>query len=116
LKLDGHGCPSEQLVARHNVHERKAVPNDLLTSLLDIFQAFRLALTRPGFGNLLVIALGWILTEGSHAVTGALVMTGVAGRRHHEAFHRFFSRGTWDPDHLGRWLFQRLEPFLVSVR
>ena len=25
-------------------------------------------------------------------------MTGVAGRRHHEGLHRFFSRGSWDPD------------------
>jgi DDE superfamily endonuclease/Archaeal putative transposase ISC1217 len=39
-------------------------------------------------------------------VTQALVTTGVAGRRHHEAFHRFFSRGTWDPDEVGRLLFE----------
>ena len=39
-------------------------------------------------------------------------MTGVAGKRHHEAYHRFFSRATWEPDQLGRWLFQRLQPFL----
>jgi hypothetical protein len=45
-------------------------------------------------------------------VTEALVVTGVAGRRHHEAFHRFFSRGTWSPDRLGYWLFRRLERFL----
>ena len=27
---------------------------------------------------------------------------------HHERFHRFFSRGTWEPDELGRLLFTRL--------
>jgi hypothetical protein len=58
-----------------------------------------------------VVACGWLLTQGQHAVTEALVMAGVAGRRHHEAFHRFFSRGTWDPDDLGYWMFHRLERF-----
>ncbi len=65
-------------------------------------------LTRPGFANFIVIAIGWILTRGPHAVTEALVETQVAGRRHHEAFHRFFSRGTWDPDRLGMWVFRRI--------
>ncbi len=65
-------------------------------------------LTRPGFANFIVIAVGWILTRGPHTVTEALVETQVAGRRHHEAFHRFFSRGTWDPDRLGLWVFWRI--------
>jgi hypothetical protein len=83
-----------------------------LASLLSVLEVFRIALTRPSFTNMLVVACGWILTQGPHAVTEALVITGVAGRRHHEAFHRFFSRGTWEPDELGLWLFQRLAPFL----
>jgi hypothetical protein len=69
---------------------------------------FAPALTRPGFANFVVIATGWVLTRGAHAVTEALVQTGVAGRRHHEAFHRFFSRGTWDPDRLGRRVWWRI--------
>jgi hypothetical protein len=83
-----------------------------LASLLGVLEVFRIALTRPSFANMLVVACGWILTHGPHAVTEALVMTGVAGRRHHEVFHRFFSRGTWKPDEMGLWLFRRLEPFL----
>ncbi|MGH7343060.1 MAG: transposase, partial [Candidatus Rokuibacteriota bacterium] len=79
---------------------------DLLRNLLDCLDLLRPALTRPGFANMLVVFTGWVLTMGGpHAVTQALVVTGVAGRRHHEAFHRFFSRGTWDPDELGRLLF-----------
>ncbi len=88
------------------------MPEPLLTSLLSVLEVFRMAMTRPAFANLLVIACGWILSQGAHAVTEALVMTGVAGRRHHEAFHRFFSRGTWQPDHVGRWMFRRLRGFL----
>ena len=88
------------------------MPTSLLASFFGVLEASRLALTAPSFANLLVVACGWIQTEGSHAVTEALVLTGVAGRRHHEAFHRFFSRGTWDPDLLGHWMFERLVPFL----
>jgi len=64
------------------------------------------AFTRPGFRNAWVVFAGWVLTTGVHAVTQALVFTDVARRLHHERFHRFFSRGTWDPDHVGRLLFE----------
>ena len=85
------------------------MPDDILVSLLGVLEAFRAPLTRPGFANFIIVAAGWIQTYGAHAVTQALVVTGVAGVRHHEAFHRFFSRGTWDPDELGYCLFRRLK-------
>ena len=85
------------------------MPDDVLARLLEVLEVFRLPLTRPSFANFLIVALGWIQTSGVHAVTEALVVTGVAGKRHHEAFHRFFSRGTWDPDSMGWWFFKRLE-------
>lgn len=84
----------------------------LLASLLDVLQAFRIALTKPSFVNMIVVVLGWLQTQGTHAVTEALVLTGIAGQRHHEAFHRFFSRAQWEPDEMGLWLFRRLEPYL----
>lgn len=79
--------------------------HEALRTLIDGLEVLRPAFTRPGFANLLVVFAGWTLTSGPHAVTQALVSTGVAGRRHHEAFHRFFSRGTWRPDEVGRLLF-----------
>jgi hypothetical protein len=79
--------------------------HEALRTLLEALEVVRPAFTRPGFGNLVVVFAGWVLTSGPHAVTQALVVTGVAGRRHHEAFHRFFSRGTWEPDEVGRLLF-----------
>jgi len=75
-------------------------------------EAFGSGLTRPGFVNAVVFLTGWVLTQGTHAVTEALVVTGVAGRRHWEAFHRFFSRGAWSPDKLGHQLFLRLSRHL----
>src|SRR5262249_24999322 len=52
---------------------------------------------------------GWVLTDAPmHTITEALVATGVAGRAHHESYHRLFSHGTWDPDVVGYWVVQRL--------
>jgi hypothetical protein len=85
---------------------------DLLRTLLGSVEVFRPALTRPGYSNALVVFVGWVLSSGPHAVTQALVMTDVARRRHHERFHRFFSRGTWSPDEIGRLLFERILTFV----
>ena len=85
------------------------MPTDILRTLLSIFEEVGATFTRPSFANFIIIAVGWIQTYGAHAVTQTLVVTDVAGKRHHEAFHRFFSRGTWRPDDLGRRLFVRLE-------
>jgi hypothetical protein len=82
------------------------MPSSALRSLRALWEeTFRPCLTAPGFANFIVIASGWLLTQGTHAVTEALVMTDVATRCHHEAFHRFFSRGTWSPDRIGHWIF-----------
>ena len=78
---------------------------DVLRTMLALLEVFRPALTKPGFANLQVVFAGWVRTSGPHAITQALVETSVAGRRHHEAYHRFFSRGTWNPDELSRLLF-----------
>ena len=84
------------------------MPDIHLLTLLALLKDLATPLTRPGFANLLVIAVGWIHSDGAHAVTEALVVTNVPGRRHHEAFHRFFSRGSWDPDLLGKWIFLKV--------
>lgn len=76
----------------------------LLITLLSCLAALRPTLTRPGFTNFQVLFAGWIQTTGLHAVTETLVATDVARRRHHERFHRFYSRGTWLPDHWGKIL------------
>ena len=86
------------------------MPTDASRSLRTLWEdCFRSGVTRPGLQRLVVILAGWILTHGPHAVTQALVVTGVSSRRHWEGFHRFFSRGAWSPDVLGRNVFRRLE-------
>jgi hypothetical protein len=92
------------------------MPSSALRSLRALWEeTFGPCLTAPGFANFIVVASGWLLTQGTHAVTEALVATNVAARAHHEAFHRFFSRGTWDPDTLGRWLFWRIRDGLCEA-
>lgn len=85
-----------------------------LQALLLMLEPFQLALTAPGYRNFVTLFAGWIRTMGTHAVTAALVAAGVPGRRHHEAFHRFFSRGTWSPDEMGRVVFGHLEKLAVA--
>jgi DDE superfamily endonuclease len=89
------------------------VAHPLFPTLLASLETLRICLTQPGFEKLLVLFIGWVRTAGTHAVTETLVVTGVAGRRHHEAYHRFFSRGTWSPDSFGYWLFNRIEKLLM---
>jgi hypothetical protein len=76
----------------------------LLITLLSCLALLRPTLTRPGFTNFQVLFAGWVQTTGLHAVTETLLATDVARRRHHERFHRFYSRGTWIPDHWGKIL------------
>lgn len=78
----------------------------LLSTLLSSLTILQSTLTRPGFANFQVLFAGWIQTTGLHAVTETLVVTDVARRRHHERFHRFFSRGSWAPDRWGEILFR----------
>lgn len=85
---------------------------EIMSTLLSTLELFRSALTKPGLSNMVVIVLGWILDPG--AVTFALVATMTSGQTHHEKFHRFFSRGTWEPDNLGRLIFMRLLGWLAQ--
>lgn len=82
----------------------------ILAEFLDVAQVLRPAFSAASFLNVLVVMVGWVLMHDRHAITGALVATDVAGRRHHAAFHRLFSRARWEPDELGR----RLLLWLVS--
>lgn len=87
--------------------------NNALRTLLNDLEVLRPAFTTPGYNNALVVMVGWVLTNGTHAVTQALVATDVARRRHWEAFHRFFSRGSWDPDHVGLLILDKLAASLA---
>jgi hypothetical protein len=88
------------------------MPADPFRILLWTLEVVRPAFTRPGYCNLVLLLTGWVLVQGPHTVTGAIVAAGLAGVLHHERFHRFFSRGTWDPDEVGRRVIGALVPRL----
>lgn len=85
-----------------------------LRTLLVVLESLQIGLTAPGWRNMVLLFAGWLRTTDTHSVTEALVVSGVAGKRHHEAFHRFFSRGTWNPDYLGKQLFELLLKMLAA--
>ena len=82
------------------------MPDRNCLAIWKLFEIFLPVFTRPSFANMLVIVTGWILEPG--AVTFALVATAASGQTHHEKYHRFFSRGTWDPDEMGKRIFEWL--------
>lgn len=66
-------------------------------------------MTEPSFQNFMIIATGWVFAP-QRTVTGMLLAVGVAGERHHSAFHRFFSTAHWSRDALGLAVFRLLDP------
>ena len=46
----------------------------IFASFLSVLEDLRVGLTSPSFFNMLVVACGWILMQGPHAVTEALVV------------------------------------------
>jgi hypothetical protein len=75
-----------------------------LQALLALLEVLRPTLTAPSYGKLPALVMGWLCTTGRHAVTESLLVMGLSRRVDHESFHRFFSRGTWEPDEWGRAL------------
>ncbi|AKQ68352.1 hypothetical protein A176_005264 [Myxococcus hansupus] len=56
-------------------------------SSLDVLHLVRPAFSRPRFLRFVVLFADWVRCTGVHAVTEALVRSGVSGVRHHAAFH-----------------------------
>jgi hypothetical protein len=84
-------------------------------SFISLFECFRPCLSSASFRRLIVFSAGWVLTAGRHAVTQALVEAKAAGRLHHAAFHRVFSRARWSIDDLGKQLFFKLRGLAGEV-
>ena len=66
----------------------------LVTSFAFMLQELAIVMTTPTFDNLATITTGWVFAP-RRTVTNMLVAAGVAGERHHSAFHRFFAGARW---------------------
>lgn len=62
---------------------------------------FEACFTSPSYQRFVTLMTGWLLCTSKHTVTGVMRAAGVVGRREHSGFHRFFSRGAWEPDDVG---------------
>jgi hypothetical protein len=83
-------------------------------SFLVCLAAFGDCFSAPGYQRFLTIMTGWVLCTGKHTVTGVMRAAGVVGEREHSGYHRFFSRGAWEPDEVGL-IMMRLALKLVST-
>ena len=72
-------------------------------SLLSCLAAFEPCFTGPGYQRFLTLMPGWLVCVGKRTVTGVMRAAGVAGQDA-SGFQRFFSRGCWSPDEVGRVL------------
>lgn len=69
-------------------------------SLLVCLSAFEGCFTSPSYQRFLALMHGWLVCIGKHTVTGVVRAARVA-ERDVSGFHRFFSRGAWDPQEVG---------------
>jgi len=81
----------------------------LCSSFAASLQELAVVMTAPSFGNLLIVLTGWLFAR-RRTVTGMLTAAGLAGKRHHAAFHRLFSQSEWSLDALGLAVFRLIEP------
>ncbi len=84
-------------------------------SLQMLLLSFNGCFTQPGFINFVALVTGWIACPGRHSISRVIqAASGVAGEKHHSAFYRFLSAGSWVPDSVGRVVFTLLLPSLPS--
>ena len=83
----------------------------VVSSFAVVLQELAVVMTVPSFHNFLIIVTGWVFSR-RRTITGMLTAAGVAGKRHHAAFHRLFAAARWSLDALGLAVFRLLEPLL----
>ena len=86
---------------------------NLVTSFVAFVQELGFVMTAPTFHNFLCVLGGWVFAR-RRTITGIVVAAGLAGKRHHAAFHRLFAEAAWSLDALGLALFRMIEPLLPA--
>jgi hypothetical protein len=86
----------------------------IVSTFPQLLQAFSPCFTAPSFQSFVVLMSGWVLNLGRHTVTGTVRAAGAVGFKHICSFHRFFSRGRWDPDEVGMVLVRLIVETLID--
>lgn len=85
----------------------------LVPSFLALVQPLDWTMRAPCFRSFVTILTGWLFAP-RHTITGAIVAAGVAGKKHHAAFHRLFATARWSLDEMGLIVFQLIAPLLPA--
>jgi hypothetical protein len=64
--------------------------------------------TAPGFAIFTDLLTGWVCAPGRRTITGMVAVADPAGRRAHDAYHRFVRDGAWHMSSLWRFLARHL--------
>ena len=81
----------------------------LASSFAIVLQGLAGVMTGRCFDNFVTVLTGWVLAR-RRTITGMITAAGVAGKRHHAAFHRVFAAARWSRDALGLAVFRVIEP------
>lgn len=86
----------------------------LPSSVQSLLFRFGPCFTAPSLEGFSAFVVGWLLCQGRHTVSGALLAARSYGlwSRHHAAFYRVLSRARWSADEVGHVLFDLLLAFL----
>lgn len=80
----------------------------LVSSFAVVLQSWAHLMSRRAFANFVTVLTGWVFAR-RRTVTGMITAAGIAGKRHHAAFHRVFASARWSLDALGLALFDLVE-------
>lgn len=83
----------------------------LVTSFVALVQPLAPVMRAEPFRTLVALLPGWIFAP-RRTITGMLVAAGLAGRRHHAAFHRLFASARWSLDQVGLIVFDAITMLL----
>ena len=82
-----------------------------------VFCSFASAFSTPSYANFVTLTTGWMLCQGRHTISRVIQTLGSRRRgKHHSAFYRFFSRAVWEPDAVGRILFDLMLPLIPGAQ
>ena len=75
-----------------------------MTAWAALLRQARGVFSAPGFAVFTDLLTGWVLAPGRRTVTAMIAVADPAGRRAHDAYHRFIRDGAWDMSALWRAL------------
>ena len=112
-----HAPPLDLLGVNAKRNQKGSVRGQYVpSSLQDLLLAFSPCFTQPSFENFVLLVSGWIVCQGRHCISRVIQLGGgPAQGKHFSALYRFLSRASWNPDVLGRVVFDQLVPWLAEA-